>query len=95
MSEKVLNGEYEIIQTLTIADSVLVLAHNQNIPENDMSTPYVTWQSNKELTDFYWGHYHKSLYAAQRDLVKRGVEKVRFFDRQHGFGKTYKEREAR
>ena len=95
MSEKVLNGEYEIIQTLTIADSVLVLAHNQNIPENDMSTPYVTWQSNKELTDFYWGHYHKTLYAAQRDLVKRGAEKVRFYDKQQGFGKTYKERDAR
>ena len=95
MREKVLNGDYEIIQTLTIADSVLVLAHNPNIPENGMSTPYVTWQSNKELSDFYWGHYHKTLYAAQRDLVKRGAEKVRFYDKQHGFGKTYKERDAR
>lgn len=95
MSEKVLNGEYEIIQTLTISDSVLVLAHNPNITENGMTTPYVTWQANKDLTNFYWGHYHKSLYAAQRDLVKRGVEKVRFFDRQYGFGKTHKERDAR
>ena len=95
MSEKVLNGEYEIIQTLTIADSVLVLAHNPNIPENGMTTPYVTWQANKDLTDFYWGHYHKALYEAQRDLIKRGIEKVRFFDKQKGYAKTHKERDAR
>ncbi|MBQ6380235.1 MAG: hypothetical protein IJJ41_01355 [Clostridia bacterium] len=95
MSEKKMNGEYEIIQTLIIGDAVLALGHNPNIPENNMTTPYVTWQANEDLTNFYWGHYHKSLYAAQRDLVKRGVEKVRFYDRQNGFTKTHKERDAR
>ena len=95
MSEKKMNGEYEIIQTLIIGDAVLALGHNPNIPENNTTTPYVTWQTNKELTNFYWGHYHKSLYTAQRDLVKRGVEKVRFYDRQNRFTKTRKERDAR
>ena len=95
MNEKIMNGEYEIIQTLVIGNAVLALGHNKNIPENGLTTPYVTWQSNKELNDFYWGNYHKTLYAAQRDLVQRGMEKVRFFDRQYGFTKIYKGRDAR
>lgn len=95
MGTGVFNGDYEIIQTLTIDKSVLVIGHNPHIPESKTTTPYVTWEYDKDKVSFYWGHYHKTLYAAQRDLVKRGADKVRFYDKQHGFAKTHKERDAR
>lgn len=95
MGTGVFNGDYEIIQSLTIDKSVLVIGHNPHIPESKTTTPYVTWEYDKDKVSFYWGHYHKTLYEAQRDLVKRGIEKVRFFDKQKGYAKTHKERDAR
>ena len=77
--EKRMNGDYEIIQSLNIAGSEIVLAHN---PKSTL-TPYVTWECNPENNSYFWGHYFKDLYAAQKDLVSRGNDKVQFYDKFH------------
>ena len=77
--EKRMNGDYEIIQTLNIAGREIVLAYN---PKSSL-TPSVTWQWNPENSSYYWGHYFKDLYAAQKDLVSRGNDKVQFYDKFH------------
>lgn len=75
--EKRMNGDFEIIQSLKIANSEIVLAHN---PKNTL-TPYVTWECNPENGSCYCGHYFKELYPAQKDLVSRGNDKVQIYDR--------------
>ncbi len=95
MEDKIVNAGYEIVQELSIADSFLVLGVKPELVGNKLTTPYVTWECDKEKKNFWYGHYHKSEYAAQRDLIKRAMEKVRFYDREKGFAKENKERDER
>lgn len=95
METGVFNGGYEIIQTLQISEATLVIGHNKNIPEDGRATPYVTWETDKDKKDFYWGHYFKDRYSAERDLVMRGMEKMRFYDRVTGYSKQQMERDER
>jgi hypothetical protein len=95
MEDKIVNAGFEIVQELHIADSVLVLGVNPELVGKKLTTPYVTWECDKDKKNFWWGHYHKNEYSAERDLVKRGMEKVRFYDRQRGIVKENKERDER
>ena len=49
------------------SDSEIVLCKLPNNP----STPYVTWQRNKDEQSCYWGHYHRDLAAAHKDYLER------------------------
>lgn len=95
MEEKVVNSGYVIEQELHIRNSVIVLGVNPELVGKDLTTPYVTWETDKDKKDFYWGHYFKDRYSAERDLVKRGMDKVRYFDRITGFHKQQTERDER
>lgn len=75
--EKRINGNHEIIQSLKVSNSEIVLGYN---PKNTL-TPYVTWEYNAENDSYFWGHYFKDKYSAQKDLVARGNDKVAFYDR--------------
>ena len=95
MNDKIVNQGYVIEQELRISNAVIVLGVNPNLLDKEHTTPYVTWETDKDKKDFYWGHYFKDRYAAERDLVKRGNEKVRCFDRIHGYNKEQTERDNR
>ncbi len=82
--QRVGNTNYVVISEIHVDEATLVIGHNKSLPENGLTTPYATWEANKEMTDFYWGHYFKDLYSAERDLVSRGASKVQFYDRLHG-----------
>lgn len=93
--DKIVNAGYVIEQELHISNAVIVLGVNPDLVDKDLTTPYVTWETDKDKKDFYWGHYFKDRYAAERDLVKRGMDKVRYFDRITGFHKQQTERDER
>lgn len=93
MGQKIGSTDYVVVQELHIDEAILVIGHNQNMDGNDLSTPYATWEANSEMNSFYWGHYFKDKYSAERDLVKRSMDKVRFYDRMHGIEQS--ERDTR
>lgn len=95
MNDKIVNQGYVIEQELRIDEAVLVLGVNPDLEAKEHTTPYVTWECDSKKENFYWGHYFKDKYAAERDLVKRGMGKVHFYDRVHGFQKSEAEREER
>lgn len=71
-----MNGNHEIIQSLKISNSEIVLGYN---PKNTL-TPYVTWEYNAENDSYFWGHYFSDEYSAQKDLVSRGNDKIIHYD---------------
>lgn len=85
------NHGYVIDQKIRISNAVIVLGVNPNLVDKEHTTPYVTWETDKDMNDFYWGHYFNDRYAAERDLVKRGMDKVRYFDCVTGFHDQQKE----
>ena len=93
--DKIVNAGYVIEQELHISNATIVLGVNPDLLDKEHTTPYVTWETDKDKKDFYWGHYFKDRYSAERDLVKRGNEKVRYFDRITGFYKQQTERDER
>ena len=95
MEDKISNAGYVIEQELHISNAVIVLGVNPDRVDKELTTPYVTWETDKDKKDFYWGHYFKDRYAAERDLVKRGMDKVRYCDRITGFHKQQTERDER
>lgn len=95
MSDKTVNQGYVIEQEIHIDEAVIVLGVNPDLVGKEHTTPYVTWECDSKKENFYWGHYYKKPYAAERDLVKRGMEKVRFYDRIHGYNKEVTERDNR
>lgn len=95
MEDKISNAGYVIEQELHISNAVIVLGVNPDLVDKDLTTPYVTWETDIDKKDFYWGHYFKDRYSAERDLVKRGMDKVRYFDRITGFHKQQTERDER
>jgi hypothetical protein len=95
MNDKIVNAGYVIEQELHISDSVIVLGVNPNLVGKEHTSPYVTWETDEKKESFNWGHYYTEKYSAERDLVKRGMDKVRFYDRIMGYNKGKTEREAR
>ena len=95
MSDKIVNQGYVIEQELQIGEATIVLGVNPDLVDKKHTTPYVTWECDSRKENFYWGHYFKDKYTAQRDLVKRGSENARYFDRITGFHKQQTERDNR
>ncbi len=95
MSDKIINQGYEIEQEIHICDSVIVLGHNPELEEQNITTPFATWETDKEKKNFFWGHYFKDRYSAERDLLKRGIEKAHFYDFIQGRSKDASERDIR
>lgn len=93
--EKTVNAGYVIEQELHISEATLVLGVNPDLVGKEHTTPYVTWECDSKKKDFYWGHYFKDKYAAERDLIIRGMDKVRHYDRATGFHKQQSERNER
>ena len=69
------NAGYIITNQITIGKSEIVLGVHESHPNM-----FVTWECNNK-TDYYWGHYHTSLLAAQKDFCERGAEKARFYEK--------------
>ena len=84
--DKIVNAGYVIEQELHISNATIVLGVNPDLVDKKHTTPYVTWECDSEKKDRY---------AAERDLAKRGMEKVRYFDRITGFHKQQTERDER
>ena len=68
--DKIVNAGYVIEQEVHISNAVIVLGVNPDLLDKEHTTPYVTWETDKDKKDFYWGHYFKDRYSAERDLVK-------------------------
>ncbi|MBO4898613.1 MAG: hypothetical protein J5590_09985 [Clostridia bacterium] len=68
------NAGYIIVNAITIGESEIVLGVHESLPNS-----FVTWECNNKK-DYYWGHYHTSLIAAQKDFCKRGLEKAKFYE---------------
>lgn len=64
-----INSGYIITDSIHVGDTEFVLGVSQHIP-ND----FVTRRCSND--SYYWGHYHSSLFSAQKDLVARAAERV-------------------
>jgi len=72
--EKETNAGYEIIEKLSVGNSIFVLGSM----DSAYGTKYVTWQSNanNDPTNYFWGHYIQSYEDAREDLYKRAYEET-------------------
>lgn len=77
------NAGYEIIGEINISDTCFVLGHSE-----DKSSPYVTWQYNKSNDSYFYGHYISDKYKAEKDLIKRAYDMIRFYDQQKGISRN-------
>lgn len=68
------NVGYVITDSIHINGREFVLAHNSN-----KSSPYVTWECTNG-NDYFFGHYFSNMKNAQKDLVKRAYEEVKFME---------------
>lgn len=81
--EHAINAGYEIIGKIKIENTCFVLGHSEN-----KSSPYVTWQYNEQNDSYFYGHYLSNKYDAEKDLIKRAYDKIRFYDQQKGIGRN-------
>lgn len=69
------NCGYLITDSIHIGETEFVIGVHQLIPNH-----FVTWAC-KNGNDYFWGHYNlSSRDAAERDLVNRAAEEIRFRD---------------
>lgn len=73
--EQRVNEGYVITDSLHIGNAEFVIGENQT----RFGTMYVTWRCSNG-TDYYWGHYFDSQTAAQKDLVARAQEELRYLE---------------
>ena len=69
------NAGYIITNSITIGDSEIVLGVHETRPNE-----FVTWECS-EKNSYYWGHYTSSLLSAQKDFLERGLNKVKFYEK--------------
>lgn len=72
------NQGYVIVSSVHIGESEIVLGVNTNAPSQ-----YVTWMCNNH-SDYYWGHYFSDGFAAEKDLIARAQQEIRFIEQQRG-----------
>ena len=75
------NAGFRLVRLISISNAYFVLGVNDNLLDKDTTCPYVTWETDKEVKDFYWGHYFNDRYSAERDLILRAGRKVAYFDK--------------
>lgn len=81
------NVGYVITDSVHIGETEFALGQNQNDPAQ-----FVTWACDNG-DYYYWGHYLTSREDAERDLVKRASERIRFLDSIRGKPTKGKEQE--
>ena len=75
--DKRMNAGYEIINSITVGKSEIVLGYNENA-----SSKYVTWQCTNG-DNYFWGHYIDDKLKAQRDFLERGLKEIEIAERVH------------
>ena len=68
------NDKYIITDSIHIGETEFVIGAHEKDPSR-----FVTWACKNE-NDYFWGHYLNSREAAERDLVARCQEQIRFLD---------------
>lgn len=69
------NEGYIITNAMTIGESEIVLGVHETQPNM-----FVTWECSGK-NDYYWGHYFTDMLSAQKDFCKRGIDKVKFYEK--------------
>lgn len=67
------NEGYVITDSVHVGSVEFVIGQN----ETKYGTMFVTWRCNNGI-DYYWGHYFNDRFAAQKDLVARAQEEVKY-----------------
>ena len=72
------NQGYIITSSVHIGEAEYVMGVSTKAPSQ-----YATWKcSNGE--DYYWGHYFSDQFAAEKDLIARAQQEIRFVEQQRG-----------
>lgn len=79
------NQGYIITSSVHIGESEIVLGVNMDAPSQ-----YVTWMCS-DHSNYYWGHYFSDEFAAEKDLVARAQQEIRYIEQQRG-GQTEKKK---
>ena len=72
------NQGYIIVSSIHSGESEIVLGANAKAP-----SPYVTWMCRNH-DNYYWGHYFSDKFAAEKDLIARAQQEIRYIEQQHG-----------
>ena len=72
-----INAGYIITDSIHIGDVEFVLGVNMKEPSQ-----FVTWQCANH-SNYFWGHYFNDQFAAEKDLIARAREEVRYLEQQH------------
>lgn len=75
MMEQRANEGYIITDSIHVGDVEFVIGEN----ETQYGTMFVTWSCSNG-TYYYWGHYFNDRFAAQKDLVARAQEEVKYME---------------
>lgn len=73
-----INQGYIITSSVHIGKSEIVLGVNMDAPSQ-----YVTWMCS-DHSNYYWGHYFSDEFAAEKDLVARAQQEIRYIEQQRG-----------
>lgn len=82
-----MNAGYIITSSVHVGESEFVLGVSTKAPGQ-----FVTWKCSGG-TDYYWGHYFSDQFAAEKDLVARAQEEIKFLEEQPEKQKQTKEKE--
>ncbi len=82
-----MNVGYIITDSIHIGETEFVIGIHQHDPNR-----FVTWAC-KNGNDYFWGHYLNSREAAEKDLVKRATEQLKFLESIRGDGSGTKHSE--
>lgn len=72
------NQGYIITSSVHIGEAEYVMGVNTKAPSQ-----YVTWKCS-DGEDYYWGHYFSDGFAAEKDLIARAQQEIRYIEQQRG-----------
>ena len=72
------NAGYTITDSFHIGDAEFVLGQNHSDP-----AMFVTWKCANGV-NYYWGHYFTERASAEKDLVVRAQEELRYREQRKG-----------
>lgn len=82
-----MNAGYIFTSSVHIGESEFVLGVSTKVPGQ-----FVTWKCTGG-NDYYWGHYFSDQFAAEKDLVARAQEEIKFLEERPEKQKQTKEKE--
>ena len=68
------NAGYRITDRIHVGESEFVLGVHMNV-----GNQFVTWKC-RDGSDYFWGRYFSSQLDAQKNLVQRAYEEVRYLE---------------